>query len=487
MKLEDFPKELIAKRNEIEGNFVMTLYKEPDLIDDYSNIINGEDILTDDGCFYYGLAQNMYKMGYKVFDNVSINTYLKDKAVLKDGFERRGGYKTIQDITSILDTDNIDANYDELVKNNLFLKLYDKKFPVLENINKLFEMSSEEVYDYFDYQLASIMSDKIEKNKVIDISKNNKKFIDEWNEGALVGYQVGLPMLNKRLLGVHKKNMLLHMAHSGKGKTTTAIVLYILPALKRGENVLVIANEQGQSEWRNMLIATVLFNEIGYRKMNRSGINEGHYSEEEYAQLTKASEWLEDEKRGKVLFQELNDYGIKRIKRTIKKYSKLGCGMVILDTLKPEQENSDKAWAEFNEIAKKAFGIAKKEDIALIATAQLTPESMSNYYLDLNNIGKAKGISETANQVVQFRFLFNDEKEKMKPYTFKKDDNGKYSSVKELHDLDVNKSYIVFFTPKNRSGETTTQIVAEWNPSFLMMKQVGWISISPNGYKNRNS
>lgn len=485
MKLEDFPKELISKRNEIEGNFIMTLYKEPDLIEDYSNVINGEDILTDDGCFYYGLAQNMYRMGYRVFDNVSINTYLKDKDILRDGFERRGGFRTINDITSILDIDNIDINYDELIKNNFLLKLYEKDFPVLKNLNKFADMNSEEVYDYYDYSLASIMSDKVEKNKVIDISKDNLKFINEWNQGALVGYQVGLPMLNKRLLGVHKKNMLLHLAHSGKGKTTTAIVLYILPALKRGENVLIIANEQGEAEWRNMLIAAILFNEIGYFKMNRSGINEGNYNDEEYENLKKASEWLEDPSHGKVLFQELNDYGIKNIKKTIKKYSKLGCGIVILDTLKPEQENSDKAWAEFNETAKKAFTIAKKEDIALIATAQLTPESMSNYYLDLNNIGKAKGISETANQVVMFRFLFNDEKEKMKPFTFKKSEDGKYSSVRELHDLDVNKTYIVFFTPKNRSGETTTQIVAEWNPSFLTMKQVGWISISPNGYKSR--
>lgn len=486
MNLEEYPKELIAKRNEIEGNFIMSLYKEPELIDDFSNIVNGEDILTDDGCFYYGLAQNMYKMGYKVFDNVSINTYLKDKKVLRDGFERRGGFRTIQDITSIIDTENIEANYDELIKNNLLLKLYSAGFPVLKYLSKFSEMTCENVYDFYDYKLASIMSDKVEKNKVIDISKNNIQFINDWNQGSLVGFQVGLPMLNKRLLGIHKKNMLLHLSHSGRGKTTTAIILYILPALKRGEDVLVIANEQGEAEWRNMLIAAVLFNEIGFFKMNRSGINEGNYEKEEYENLKRASEWLEAEEHGKVLFQDLDDYGIRRIKKTIKKYAKLGCGLVILDTLKPEQENSDKAWAEFNETAKKAFTIAKKEDIGLIATAQLTPESMSNYYLDLNNIGKAKGISETANQVVMFRFLFNDEKERLKPYTFKKSDDGKYTNIRELHDLDVNKTYIVFFTPKNRSGETTTQIVAEWNPNFLTMKQVGWVSISPNGFKNRS-
>lgn len=483
--LGEYPKELTSKRAEIEGNFIMSLYKDPELIDDYSNIVNGEDILTEDGMFYYGIAQNMAKLGYKVLDNVSIYTYLKDKPTLQEGFDRRGGFKTIQEMESLIDLDNIDINYDELVKNNMCLKLYDKNFPITNYINKFSDMKSEQIYDFWDYELASVFSDKLEKNQIVSLSKDNKKFVDKWNKGSMIGFQVGLPMLNKRLLGVHKKNMLLHMAHSGRGKTTTAIVLYVLPAIKRGENVLILANEQGQEEWRNMLISAILFNEIGYYKMNRSKINEGSYTKEQYEKLLEAVNWLEDESRGNVLFQDLDDYGIRKIKKTIKKYSKLGYAMVILDTLKPEQENSDRAWAEFNETAKRAFQTAKKEDVALIATAQLTPDSMSNYYLDLNNIGKAKGISETANQVVQFRFLFNDEKEKMRPYTYKKNEDGKFSSVKEFHDLDVDKSYIVFFTPKNRAGETTSQIVAEWNPSFLTMKQIGWVSISPNGYRNK--
>ena len=59
MNLNDYPKELIKNRQIIECNFIFSLYKEPTLIEDYKNIINGEDILTDDGMFYYGLALNL--------------------------------------------------------------------------------------------------------------------------------------------------------------------------------------------------------------------------------------------------------------------------------------------------------------------------------------------------------------------------------------------------------------------------------------------
>ena len=103
-------------------------------------------------------------------------------------------------------------------------------------------------------------------------------------------------------------------------------------------------------------------------------------------------------------------------------------------------------------------------------------------YLDLNCIGKAKAIAETAAQVVMFRFLTGDEKEKLKPFTYQKDESGKWSNVKVKHDLDVDKSYIVVFTPKNRFGETNTQIVYEYNQQWNQLKEIGFIEISQNGF-----
>ena len=57
--------------------------------------------------------------------------------------------------------------------------------------------------------------------------------------------------------------------------------------------------------------------------------------------------------------------------------------------------------------------LAKKENVAIIATAQLSAESMSRRYLDLSCVGKSRAIAETATQVVMFRTLSEDEKEKL--------------------------------------------------------------------------
>ena len=72
------------------------------------------------------------------------------------------------------------------------------------------------------------------------------------------------------MAGVHKKNLLLHLAHIGNGKTTTAILFYILPVLESGENVCIIGNEQSVDEFRQMILASVLFKDV-YKRQDICG------------------------------------------------------------------------------------------------------------------------------------------------------------------------------------------------------------------------
>ena len=451
-------------------------------MDDYKNIVNGTDVLTEDGMFYYGLAQQLYRAGYQAFDNISLYSFLEDKKTLKSGFEDRGGYRSITEITSLINTDNVGIYYDELIKNNMFLRLYDSGFNVVDNLEKLNQMSSSEVYDYYDFQLNNICVGKIEKIKAENLSEGYESYIKEWDEGKSVGYKIGFPLLNYRLAGVHKKNLLLHLGHIGNGKTTTAILFYILPVIESGENVCIIGNEQGVDEFRQMILASVLFNKVGYFGMNRQKFITGRFTEENRTAMQEAIEWLEHCK-GKIQFIEMTDYSINNVKKIVKKYSKLGTGMFVFDTLKPELESSDKAWAEFSEVAKELFLLAKKEDVAIVATAQLSSESMARRYLDLSCIGKSRAIAETATQVVCFRTLTNEEKQKLKPYQHQKNEDGKYSKVRKVIDLDETKDYIVLFTPKNRFGDTQPQLVYERNMSFNTLKEIGYVEIQYDGFK----
>ena len=477
---KDIPKELLEKRETVECNFVLSLYKNPDLITDYKNVINGEDIITEDGQFYYGLAQGMYKAGYNIFDNMSIYTYLEDKKVLKDGFERRGGYGTIKEITSLLSEKNLDSYYDELCRGNLLIRLHQAGFNVISKLDKLKQMSTEEVYSYYEYQLANIHTDKITKTRIEDLSnaETYKEAIREWDKGSDVGIRISSKMLNYQLLGVHKKNLMLHLSGIGFGKTSSAVAWYILPAIIDGHNVTILANEQDIDAWKKMIIATVLFNYIGMVEgFSRHKLSVGNYTEEQFSKMDQAAEWIEQQK-GKLSFVELENYNISAVKKIITRQSKIGNDLFIYDTMKGEDDSAQNAWGSFSEVAKELFLLAKHLDVAIIATAQLAPDALSRKFLDLTCIGRARSIAETANSVVEFRPIGADEIEHIKGYIYE----GK---IKKIIELDSNKSYIAVYTPKNRYGNVSPQIIMERNLNFNTYKDVCWWDCPYDNYVRR--
>lgn len=479
MKFKDYPKILVENRASIEFSFIFSLWKQPDIVDDYRNVVNGVDIITEDGIFYYGILNALHKLGYAAFDNVAVLTFLQTKPELKKGFDMRGGFSSINDMLEVANENNLPVHYDELMKSNMILRLYERGFNVEKDFKKLTQMTSSQVYDYYDFLLNDVRTNKVEKIQAKNLSEGYDSFIESWNQGVSVGYKVGAPLLNYTLAGVHKKNLLLHLGHIGNGKTTTAILLYILPVIENGENICILANEQDEDEWRQMILASVVFNKIEGSwscGLTRQKMITGHFTDEQTAYLYAAKEWLE-KAPGKIEFISFSDYSVNNVKKIIKKYSKLGFGLFVFDTMKPEQENSDKAWADFSEVAKELFMTAKKEDVAVIATAQLSSDSMARSYLDLSCIGKSRAIAETATQVTMFRNLTDAEKDKLKPFNFVRDENGKTTGVKQLVNLDKDKEYIVMFIPKNRFGSTTRQIVYERNMSFNTMREIGWINI----------
>ena len=276
------------------------------------------------------------------------------------------------------------------------------------------------------------------------------------------------------LAGVHRGCLMLHIAGIGQGKTTTAIQLYVSGAIESGENVLIISNEQGVSEFRSMLMAYVLFNKIkGVKGMNRQKLVIGRFTDEQKEKLKEAAAWISAQP-GKISFVEMQDYEITNIKKAVKKYSKLGYGLILVDTIKPLNEAEQGAWAQFSEVSKSLFLLAKQTDTAIICTAQASAESLGRKYLDLSCIAKSRAIAETASQVVGFRPVTNDEVNKIKPYTFKRNPDGSNSKIKTLVDLDPDEHYIVLFVMKNRFGSIFPQIVYRFNQTFCQLEEIGY-------------
>ena len=233
MKLQDFPNILIKNRETLEAMFVFSLWKQPELYYDYKHINNTPDsktLLTPDGVFYFQLGKQMYERGYRVFDDLTVYNHLQDNNEIKKMFNDKGGMDAVNDLMSFVNPDNIIGAYDDIVKANILLRLYDKGFNVLENLETLKPMSSEEVYYYFDYQLNNLAI-STSNNVNIENLDIDDEFIEECNVGFYKGidYSRGSKILNGITMGLPLGELFMIGGFSGTGKALDVNTPIITP------------------------------------------------------------------------------------------------------------------------------------------------------------------------------------------------------------------------------------------------------------------
>ena len=479
----DYNKELENKIKRAEGMLVGLVLKKPDTLCDY--VINKE-LLSEEAIFYIGLTEKLYKKGVEVIDEISIINEIEDNDLLTQVYNEFGGWNTIRELKGIANENNTDAIYNEWSKWNL-IKEYSKKniLRLDGHWDKLLAMkNAEQVENYMIALLNDIGIQTCITNSSINVSdlcSGYGKFIKEWDKGVSIGSKLGFPILNYTLCGMHKGSLSFLLALSGNGKTSFSIPLYVLPTIENGEKLLILANEQNESDWRQLILSTVMFNKTHHTKMNRQKLLYGGFSEDDKKSMKLAMDWLEKYK-GNIKFAHLKDYGIENMRKLINKYSKMGYSNILVDTLKPEDDSSEKAWAQFSETAKELFLLAQKNNVAMLCTAQLSTNAYGKKYLDINSIGKSKAIAEVASQILMFRTLQSKEYEKIKVWRQKRDLQGKLTREKEEIKLDKDKEYIVLFIAKNRYGNSNVQLVYERDMSFNTYKEIGFTEIEYDGF-----
>jgi replicative DNA helicase len=474
---------LTEGRESIEASFVFCLWKEPDLFDDFRKVNeNGDDTLfTEDGVFYFSLGKQLYKQGYRSFDNVTIYTFLEDKPTVKESFETLGGYKTIEDLRSIVNTENVEAYYDRIVKSNFIMSLHNKGFNVLQNIDKFNKMTYQEVYDYYDFLLNNI-SINTSHDIEIESLELDDRFVKECNEGAALGISYGkvCKILNYLTLGLPLGEMFMVAGYSGIGKSSFVFENMILSATMNGVKCAVISNEQRSKDFKMLLLIHILTQDLNYWEMTRKKLKMGNFDKEQLEMINKAKR-ISSEKYSALKFAKLFDNDMSKVKKIIKKLSKLGYQVILFDTMKSEDEVNEAMWQQLLIHSRKLFQLASKENIALIPTYQLALHTLNKRFLDASCLSNAKQIKEVFSEMIYFREIwsdeFNGEKFDINPYQLEKDESGKYLKVKKIITLDKDKKYLIAFLDKTRNDEDKQQILYEFNGRFNKWVEVGYCNV----------
>lgn len=490
-KIKEIPVELRKNREIIEGNFVMSLWKNPtELYDDY--IINSnKDLITDDGIFYYTLGKQMVDKGIKSFDSVSIISFLKDYPEIETQYKNKGGFKAVKDIINILDEKNMDVYYNELCKSNLMIELHQKGFNVLNDWNILTQLpSAEDVYDYYDAKLSTISLNIKHELNLEDLDFTD----DEWAEilnGSNMGLNYGKhsPILNYLTSGLPIGDLTMFASYTGGGKTSFAMANIIIPLVEQKIKTFIIANESNAQYYKILLMCYALTEDLHYYKATRKKIKNGiSLTEEDKEMCDKARKIVKEKYSQYVKFNRVYDYDMNKIKKIAKKLAKQGFSCLIYDTMKYNGEGEN-TWMSLLKDSKDLFQICNKNNLVGIATYQLALAGEKKIrWLDKSCLSNGKQISEVFSEMIFFRDIWDDEYTGMvndiHAYKLRKDENGKYTSIREIVEIkpDDGKKYKIFFLSKTRNDETGICLLYEYIGIHNKWKEIGYCNPSQ---KNR--
>ena len=170
------PKQLVEGRDQIEGNFIFCLWKDPQFFEDYAKTIKADEtFLFPESILYYTIGKNMFDLGFNSFDAASVSLFLSDKESTRDSFEALGGFRTVEDITSVLIVDGLDTYYEELGNDKFAWMQKARKF----GLNIKFENISSEITNTSNFITASSTLDPVFYNRAIALRDLVEKVQEE--------------------------------------------------------------------------------------------------------------------------------------------------------------------------------------------------------------------------------------------------------------------------------------------------------------------
>lgn len=190
MELDKVLTKINADRNKVEACFVFSLWKDPELYEDYQDIdIKKNAFLTDkDAMFYFMLGKAMYQQGYRIFDHVTLETFLEHKPEIYKRYNQYGGYHEIEQLMSIVSADNVEAYYDKIARMNSLTTIANKYNELFNDVGRFDNATNEDVYNTFELLNSSVSISSTEKIEDLVITDG---FIQGLLDGDDMGFNYG--------------------------------------------------------------------------------------------------------------------------------------------------------------------------------------------------------------------------------------------------------------------------------------------------------
>lgn len=470
-------KQILEYKLGAEASIVSMIYKKPDLLRETNLQLN--DIHNNCWRVYFEIARDMIINEQKAtLSEVDIGLYLEKHPKLADKYYNEyGGYKTIEDAGFYIKEENFDSYVRDLRKWNVVAKLIKHGFPCDKaRLSEICDMSAEELYDEYTVYLNDIFANIDNNIKSYNGFADMKTLIDELDAGRNVGIPfANCEILNRETGGMMGGNIIGFGAASGVGKSTLSIN-YIFPSMvKHDLKALFIINEEDQNKFKKEALTWYCSNVLKHPIPKRV-LRDGNFDKETKEALYKAAEWFESQKEKKhITIIPLEQYTARTVIKLIKKYTKMGCDVIVLDTLKESYDARDKeSWKSLMTDCVDFYDCIKHTNTCMVITYQLVKNKSK--YLTNADIGISKGILDIFSLNIFFRRPLQTE------FEGGRDELYCYKPIKNTNSriefkLDKDKHYMIGFVSKNRHGMSDIQIISEADFSTNQYEDLGYCTV----------
>lgn len=478
-----FEDKLNEKLKKSEGLLCGLILKEPALLLDYN--IN-KKLLSSEALFYIGMADRLLGKGVEVIDEVSFSGEISDIPQLNDKYIEMGGYNTVRELSSIIDSKNADSIVDEWTKWNLVKTYKDKGILDIEkHWDKILKMKSNQVYSYLEHEINSVSItsgiDGLDFENLVLTDEELNEIINGANLG--LQYNTKSHILNSMTLGMPKSELNAICGYINEGKTSFAFSNFVMPIVDNGHKSLIISTEQRSIVFKLLLITEVLTNKLGYFKLTRKKLKTGKYTEEDLQMINKAKDYVKNNYLDKIIFLKLYDYNTDVVTKAIKKYAQLGVELVLYDVLK-FSDSEDQIWKSLIDDSKNLFQCCSRYNISGLVTLQLAMSTKNRVrQIGMECVANSKAVFEVMSEAIFIRSAWQDELEEdsstyLKPYKFKKDLNGRFTNEKEYITLDKDKQYKIVRLGKSRNDSTDKFLLYSVNFNYNQWQEIGFCTVS---------
>lgn len=497
---EKYPEQILKGRITIEGNVIACIYADPLLIDETD--LKVKDFLTADGAFYFSLAKELRGRGYSVFDEVTILSSIND--TVEAAFTDRGGYETIQNLTDVVNTKNYEVYLDQFYRENIIVSLYDNGFNLLKAVddngkevvplNLFRKMDSESVLDWYESKLGAAgtgYTNKVLEEGFISFDDN---FFEQMDNGEECGVPIAfagddinleemrcLPFLSNQLGGFFDGTFNVLAGHSSVGKSSLWVTM-IMAMVNYGRKVVIISNEQKMKVFKINFLVWYMYKYYRYYSATRKKFRDATLSDKDKEMRAKAMKSWNENYGDKIKFISIADADMKLVKKKIREnVLQYGFDTVVYDTMKIDGDDlaNTQIWASIIKDSRDFDKIAKKYNIIMLCSLQLSMNTKGKLFLDGSELSMSKQAIEVMESLLELRSVYTEEIDKTNkkyycnPFRVVKVDD---KWVEEEYIADPKSVYKMLFLCKGRNGsnsiDTGVAYLLEYDGNHGIFKEV---------------